>query len=129
MTQWTIWVITEIEKPLLLASANHRLFAPESRHPEEFKMAIKKLSRPWGVLDAHLKNNEFLLGHRFSAADLNVASVMTLVPTANIDISPWPAMQAWLDKCLERPAAADWKGVNFTIPRPDSHLGMLSMFV
>lgn len=129
MMQWTIWVITEIEKPLLLASANNLLFAPESRSVEEFNLAVKKLSRPWDVLENHLANKEYILGDRFSAADLNVAAVMTLVPTANIDISAWPNMQAWLHKCLERPAADDWKHVNFTIPRPDSHLGMLAMFV
>lgn len=129
MTQWTIWAITEIEKPLLLASANRVLFAPELRDEEELAVAMKKLSRPWAVLDAHLKGRRYLLGDRFSAADLNVASVMTLVPIAKIDMAPWPALARWLDACLERPAAADWKDVSFTIPRPKTSLGVLAMFV
>ena len=39
-TQWSFWVVTEVEKPLLLASANRRLFAEALRHEDEADMAI-----------------------------------------------------------------------------------------
>ncbi len=129
MTQWTLWAVTEIEKPLLLAAANRILFDAELRSQAEFEVAMCKLSRPWAVLDAHLTKHSYSLGDPFTAADLNIASVMSLVPIAGIDLSPWPAMQAWLGACLARPPAADWKNVTFTIPRPPTALGMLSMFV
>ncbi len=50
-TQWSFWVVTEIEKPLLLASANAILFAPASRNAEEHAIACKKLERPLAVLE------------------------------------------------------------------------------
>ncbi len=65
----------------------------------------------------------------FTVADLNVASVMTLLPLAGIDIEAWPAMRRWLLECLERPAIADWKDVSFRIPRSETPLEMLRMFV
>ncbi|MDH2435383.1 glutathione S-transferase family protein [Pokkaliibacter sp. MBI-7] len=129
MTQWTLWAVTEIEKPLLLAAANNVLFDESSRSQDEFAIALQKLSRPWGVLDKHLSQHSHIVGNRFSVADLNVASVMTLVPIAAIDLSPWPALDKWLKVSLERPAASDWKHVSFRIPRPVSQLGMLAMFV
>ncbi len=128
-TQWSFWVVTEIEKPLLLCAANRFLFAEASRNGDEAAMALARLARPFKVLDAHLAGGAHLLGERFTVADLNVAAVMTLIPLAAIDIAAWPHMQAWLAQCLERPAAADWKSVRFTIPRPATALGMLKLFI
>ena len=129
MTQWSFWVVTEVEKPLLLASANRRLFVEVARNEEEAQMALTKLDRPFKVLDAHLAGRNFLLGERFTAADLNVATVMDLAPQCAISLDQWPALAAWHRRCLARPAAADWAGIQFTIPRPPNGLGLLKMFV
>lgn len=129
MAQWSLWVENEIEKPLLLASANQMLFQPEARSVEERDLAMRKLDRPFRVLDDHLVTRDFLLGERFTAADLNVASVMTLALRTDLDLAPWPRLAAWLRKCLHRPAASDWQAVSFSIPRPPTPLGMLAMFV
>lgn len=129
MVQWSLWVENEIEKPVLLAAVNSRLFAEEARSPEERAVALRKLDRPWKVLDAHLASTDYIVGDRFTVADLNIASVMTLVPLTGIDLAPWPNVMAWLERCLHRPAACDWQGVNFSIPRPATAIEMLGMFV
>ena len=76
-----------------------------------------------------LQDRDYLLGERFTVADLNVAIVMEFIPLAGIDIDTFPRMKAWLSRCMERPAAADWKDVNFTIPRPPTPMGVLQMFL
>ena len=128
-TQWSFWVATEIEKPLLLASANRALFAKEQRSEEEALLAIAKLGRPFKVLDTHLAGTRYLLGERFTVADLNVATVMDLAPQCGIDLEAWPQVNEWHQRCLARPAASDWKNIKFSIPRPPTALGMLKMFV
>ena len=128
-TQWSFWVATEVEKPLLLASANRKLFAEHQRDEEQAQMAIAKLNRPFKVLDAHLSQRQHLLGERFTVADLNVATVMDLAPQCGLSLADWPHVQTWHQRCLARPAAADWQGVAFSIPRPATPLGMLKMFV
>lgn len=127
--QWSFWVTTEVEKPLLFASANRKLFAQGARDEEQALMAIAKLNRPFKVLDAHLAQQPFLLGSAFTVADLNVATVMDLAPQCGIALDHWPHLQAWHSQCLARPAAADWKDVQFSIPRPPTALGILKMFV
>lgn len=127
--QWSFWVATEVEKPLLLASANLRLFAEAQRNADEAQMALDKLARPFKVLNDHLALRSHLIGERFTVADLNVATVMDLAPQCGISLADWPALQAWHRRCLDRPAAADWRGVSFSIPRPPSPLGVLKMFV
>ena len=117
--QWALWVTTEVDKPLLLAAMNHRLFPPEDRDKAEAAMALGKLARPFKVLDAHLQHQDYLLGDRFSVADVNVASVMTLIPICGIPTGDYPAMTAWLERCQQRPAAlAAWNHIDFSIPRP-----------
>lgn len=128
-TQWSFWVATEVEKPLLLAAANRMLFAEGGRDPAQAELACRKLDRPFKVLDAQLAQRSYLLGDRFIVADLNVSAVMTLIPISGVPIDAYPAMAAWLDRCLERPAAADWKPITFSIPRPPTEAGVLAMFV
>lgn len=128
-TQWSFWVVTEVEKPLLLASANLLLFPEGERDPAQAAMAIRKLDRPFAVLEAHLADRPYLLGDRFTVADLNVAAPMSLIPLAGVPIAQYPAFAAWLGRCLDRPAAADWKPIHFTIPRPPTEAGVLAMFV
>ncbi len=135
-TQWSFWVVTEVEKPLLFASANRALFKAESRDEEQALMAIAKLDRPLKVLDAHLASRSrhpakdaFVVGNRFTVADLNIATVMDLAPQCGISLDAWPHVKEWHARCLDRPAAHDWKSVRFSIPRPPTPLGLLKMFV
>ena len=74
-------------------------------------------------------NRPYMPGDRFTVADLNIAGVMTLALLCEIDLNAWPRMKEWLQRCLDRPAADDWRGVNFRIPRPPTDLGGLAMFV
>lgn len=128
-TQWSFWVVTEVEKPLLFASANRRLFAEGERDEELAGMAVAKLDRPFQVLDAHLADRRWVLGDRFTVADLNIATVMDLAPQCDIALDRWPRLQEWHQRCLDRPAASDWKDVRFSIPRPPSMPALLKMFL
>ena len=128
VTQWSFWVVTEIEKPLLLAAANLMLFAPDLRRPDELAVMLGKLARPFGVLDRLLAGQRWLVGDRFTVADLNVSAVMTLGVLAGVPLTDFPQLAEWLRRCIERPAAADWKPISFRVPRPEG-LGLLAMFV
>jgi glutathione S-transferase len=127
-TQWSFWVATEIEKPMLFASANLMLFAKDKRCEDELAVMLNKLDRPFKVLDQHLAARPYLLGETFTIADLNVSAVMTLGVIAGVPMAAYPAMSGWLNRCIERPAAADWKPIKFQVPRPEG-LGLLAMFI
>lgn len=127
--QWSFWVVTEVEKPLLFAAANRALFSEEERDEAQAQMAIAKLNRPFSVLDTHLQQRDWVLGDRFTVADLNIATVMDLAPQCGIALDAWPHLQRWHHRCLARPEAADWQGIRFRIPRPPTPLGLLRMFV
>lgn len=127
-TQWSFWVATEIEKSMLFASANLMLFTPDNRRPDELGVMLKKLDRPFAVLENHLSARDYLMGERFTVADLNVSAVMTLGVIAGVPMAAYPHMHDWLTRCIERPHGADWKPITFTVPRPEGH-GILAMFI
>ena len=47
---------------------------------------------------------------------------------AGVPLDDFPHLAHWLHRCIERPAAADWKPISFRVPRPEG-LGLLAMFV
>jgi glutathione S-transferase len=101
-TQWSFWVMTEIEKPLL-AFLMHAFGRP-SLDEATLAQHRRTLDRPLKVLDAHLADRDWLMGNRFTVADLNVASVLSWTRGAKYDLSAYPRVADWLDRCLARPA-------------------------
>lgn len=101
-TQWSFWVMTEIEKPLLTLLAHE--IGMRAADEETLARARDELARPLGVLEGHLAGRDWLMGGRFSVADLNVASVLAWAKPAKLDLSAHPKVADWLGRCFARPA-------------------------
>jgi glutathione S-transferase len=99
--QWTLWAAAEIE-PLIMPSLMVAL--GYSTDAEGAKAAADKLPGFLSVLEGVLKKQDYVLGRKFTVADLNLASAIGMVKYANLDISYAPHVSAWLDKILSRPA-------------------------
>ncbi|MEQ9641979.1 MAG: glutathione S-transferase family protein [Alphaproteobacteria bacterium] len=101
---WSFWVMTEIEKPVL--AYLFQMMGPEDkRDPAVMETSLDELKRPLAVLDDHLAKSPYILGGDFTVADLNVAAVLSWAKMSKIDLSAWPKVKDWLDRCLGRPAA------------------------
>jgi glutathione S-transferase len=104
--KWTVWGVTELEQNLLTLLAHKMFLPPAQRDEKKAADATNALQPPLGVLEAGLKGREYLLGSKFTIADLNVASVLSFGTYVKFDHSGTPAVQAWLGKCLGREANA-----------------------
>lgn len=104
MAQWSLWVANEVEHHLI-EILEHRVMLPEpERHPGRADAAWEQLQKPLGVLESVLTDSDYLVGNRFTVADLNVSIVMSLINRLSLDIDRYPNVRAWLDTCLGRPA-------------------------
>jgi glutathione S-transferase len=104
--QWSLWAMTELEEPTLTALM-HKLILPEAqRDAAKAANAIERAAKPLSVLDGALAGRGHLLGDAFTAADLNVAGVMSFARLAKIDLAPTPNVKAWVERCWARPAFA-----------------------
>jgi glutathione S-transferase len=102
-TQWSFWVVTELEKPLVTMLLHNLNMRP--CEPATYEQCAKDVKRPLQVLEDHLADRPYLLGDRFTIADLNVASVMMWARGAKVDMTPYPKAADWLKRCISRPAA------------------------
>jgi glutathione S-transferase len=104
--QWSIWAMTELEEPLL-TGLMHKVILPEAqRDAAKAADANERAKKPLGILDAALAGRDHLLGSTFTAADLNVAGVMSFARLAKVDLAATPNVKAWLERCWARPAVA-----------------------
>jgi glutathione S-transferase len=101
--QWTLWTATGIEEPIGIWGYHTLMLPPEKRDLKQAADALQKLAGPLKVLDDHLKGKQYLIGNQFTVADLNLASVMSRA--TQMDMSATPNVKAWLQRCLDRPAA------------------------
>jgi glutathione S-transferase len=97
--QWTLFAATELE-PLLLPSVLVKFGF--SKDAEGAKAAAARAKTPLIVLDNYLKGRQWLVGDKFSVADLNVAAVVGMANHGEVDISYASNVKAWLDRCIAR---------------------------
>ena len=57
------------------------------------------------VLNTQLAQHEYVAGANYSIADIAIFPwISALPPLLAVDFSPYPAVQAWVDKVKARPA-------------------------
>ena len=101
--QWSFWAIAEVDRGVNIWSLHAVRLPPEERNASLREEALKVIDAPFKVLDAALAKQPYLLGSEFTVADLNVAAVISRA--IDMDLSATPRLGAWLERCLERPAA------------------------
>jgi len=103
--QWSIWAMTEVEKPAL-AVLLHRFFLPEDQRDSKLgDEGEQQLQKPLAVLNQQLAATGYLGGSTFTVADLNVAAVLSWAQMGRVNLTVFPHVDEWLAECLKRPAA------------------------
>jgi glutathione S-transferase len=102
--QWTSWALSDLEPYIVSIMREGRRPAEqidtsriEAAHAEIHKLLA-------AVLESALARSEWLLPSGFTLADLNVAAVASSMPVFNVDLTRHPHVDAWLKRCLARPA-------------------------
>ena len=89
--------------------ANHFYRLAKERIPYPTQRYVGETERLFGVLDAHLKDNEYLVGNKYSIADIANFSWVNCAYFAGIDLEAFPNLHKWWEKINARPAVQ--KGV------------------
>jgi glutathione S-transferase len=102
-TMWTLWAATECETHALRAMQNAA--AVKTRDAALYDGAVAALAPKIAVLDGALRDGGgFLVGGRFTVADLNVAEVVRYAQSAPLLFAATPHVRAWIAACQSRPA-------------------------
>ena len=105
MTMWGFWTVNEIEPHAIAVLYNTAELPAAERSAAAITAALNALSAPLMVLEGKLKEGGgFLVGRRFSVADLNAISCLFYLRFAPQALADRPAIRAWYDKGMARPA-------------------------
>ena len=101
--QWSLWETDRLDRQIVDYVRNSVASPPAERKPAVAEAAWLQVAPAFDVLETALGKGPWLAGPAFSVADLNVAGA--LYRALSIDVSKWPNLNAWLQRCWERPAA------------------------
>lgn len=104
--QWSLWAITNLQ-PEVLAIMLHTALLPEpERNPKALEAARSRIPPLLTHLDRTLAGTEYLIGNRFTVADVNTASVANLARVLGVLSSDYANLTAYVDRIRARPAYA-----------------------
>ena len=104
IAMWSLWAATGVE-PHAINVLYHRMGNPSGvKDPKIADAAVEALKRPFAVLDKALEKNGWLVGGRFTVADLNAAEIVRYAQPAPELFEAAPRVKAWLAACQARPA-------------------------
>jgi glutathione S-transferase len=102
--QWSLWAITNLQ-PEVLAIMTHSALLPEAeRDPKALGAARSRVAPLLAQLDRTLAGAEYLVGGRFTVADVNTASVANLARVLGVLSSDHAHLTAYVDRMRARPA-------------------------
>lgn len=104
MLAWSIWAVAECEPPAHDIFWHRVLHAPDARDEAVVARAEQALGTPLSRMETQLEEADYLVGGRFTMADLAVASILGWLSAADIDLGQFPAIGGWLTRCQDRPA-------------------------
>jgi glutathione S-transferase len=101
MFQWSLWAITNLQ-PETLQFLRHTMMLPtDQRDPAQAEAGRKGARRYLDQLEAAMEG-DYLIGDRFTAADLNCGSCVQT--PLRLGIEAGPKVTAWVDRLRARPA-------------------------
>lgn len=97
LQEWLGFINSEVHKGF------SPLFRPTT--PDEYKsIARQALAQRLDYLAAHLAANDFLLGTQFTVADGYLFTILGWCQWVAIDLSQWPALEAFQARVAARPS-------------------------
>ena len=102
--QWNFWAISELQNPIIEVFIQ-KVFVPEDKRDQKvIDDNLNKLPDLLKVLDSRLAASKYLAGNDFTLADLNTASVATILPAIGVEVASYSNIKNWLGAISERPA-------------------------
>lgn len=104
---WALWAATEVEPHSIQVLYNMAAKPPEERDAKLAAASVEALRAPFAVLDKELAKTGYIMGGRFTVADINVAEVCRYALPAKELFEAAPNISAWMKACHARPAYQD----------------------
>ena len=103
MLQWQFFEQYSHEPNIAVA----RFWKTYSGRPEQFERQRERLLAggyaALGGMERRLAGREFLVGDRYSLADVSLYAYTHVADEGEFDLEPYPAIRAWLERVAAQP--------------------------
>jgi glutathione S-transferase len=103
--RWLLFATTELEQPLWRIARNTRIYPEERRQPADCAIASEEFQAIAAVLDAHMKQRQFIAGTSVSVADFVTAYTLDWGNEAGL-LQRFPGLVRYVERMYARPRAA-----------------------
>lgn len=100
--QWLFFVVSELEVHLWTAAKHDRLLPEDKKVPAVVSTSFWEFEKAAAVLSAHLKDQQYIAGNQFSAADIVCVSVLHWAHHQKVPLDD--TLLSYMNKLSERPA-------------------------
>jgi glutathione S-transferase len=105
MQNWALFVASSVEPgavDILYPMMDKVQDTPEGA--ARMARGVTALARPLARIEGHLAGRDWLVGDRFTVADICLAEVLRYAQGHPPALEPFPAVRDWLARCQARPA-------------------------
>jgi glutathione S-transferase len=101
--QWLFFEQYSHEPHIAVARYWITILGEEERHREEIALHHRRGYLALDALEAHLAERPFLVGERYSIADIGLYAYTHVADEGGFDLSGYPAVRAWLERVAAQP--------------------------
>lgn len=111
VAEWLAYINSEVHKSF------SPLFAPNSS--DDMKQSARaSLTKRVGWAAEKLGSKPYLMGEQYSVADAYLFVVLSWAPHVKLDLSPWPNLQAFLERVRARPHTIEAMAAEGLLKKP-----------
>jgi glutathione S-transferase len=108
LDRWMDWQYTALSEPMRVIFWALVRTPADKRDMNAVARAIGEVGTRWTILESHFAENSYLGGERFSLADIPAGCFAHRWFALPIERPHLPALSAWYERLLERPAYAQF---------------------
>ncbi|NGN43007.1 glutathione S-transferase family protein [Mesorhizobium sp. CGMCC 1.15528] len=103
MTMWSFWATNECEAYAITVHESSMAKSEDWQQTPKAQAAVEHLDAPFSVLETALSKTGYLVGSRFTVADVNVAMVIFYARNASALFERYPSVARWYAAVTARP--------------------------
>ena len=105
LTMWTVWAASQVEPQTVRIVLTYDNGLENSEDGKQtIAVACRALRKPLAALESQLAGRQWIVGDRFTVADLNIAEVLRYAQSEEALFQAYPHIMAWIERCQSRPA-------------------------
>jgi glutathione S-transferase len=104
LNRWLLFTATELEQPLWRITRHTRLYPESKRLPGDVALAREEFTAMAGVLDAHMRGRQFLIGNTVTVADFVLAYTLDWANEVQL-LDAFPPLLDYMERMYARPHA------------------------